>query len=136
MQPDVLVLIAARPGLIRDGLQAVLAAMPQIEMMDPVDDGPSALKKMAEHQPALVLLDTNLPDDQVWTLLQQIKARWPQIQCLILADSGRQQQTAQAAGADGVLIKGFPTKELYASVKRLLSRHGDPGSLGGNHRGE
>jgi DNA-binding NarL/FixJ family response regulator len=110
MPTDVLILVAAKPGVLRDGFQAVLAAIPRTKVIDPVDNSASALRAVAEHQPALILLDTNLPDYQVWTLLEQIKT---------------QQQTAQAADADGVLIKGCSAREFYATINKLLPQH-DP----------
>lgn len=125
MPTDALILVAAKPGVLRDGFQAVLAAIPQVKVIDPVDDSASALRAVAEHQPALILLDTNLPDYQVWTLLEQIKTQWSQIKCLVLADNRQQQQTAQAADADGVLIKGCSASEFYATINELLSQH-DP----------
>lgn len=123
MQTDPLILIAARSGRMREGYQAVLTVIPQTRLMEPVDDATLALKMVAEGQPALVLLDTNLPDGQVWMLLEQIKTRRPQIQCLVLVDNVRQLQTAQATGADGVLIKGASAERFYATIDELLSRH-------------
>lgn len=123
MPTDALILVAAKPGVLRDGFQAVLAAIPQVKVIDPVDDSASALKAVTEHQPALVLLDTNLPDYQVWTLLEQIKTQWSQIKCLVLANNRQQQRTAQAANADGVLIKGCSASEFYTTINKLLSRH-------------
>jgi DNA-binding NarL/FixJ family response regulator len=125
MPTDVLILVAAKPGVLRDGFQAVLAAIPRTKVIDPVDNSASALRAVAEHQPALILLDTNLPDYQVWTLLEQIKTQWSQIKCLVLADNRQQQQTAQAADADGVLIKGCSAREFYATINKLLPQH-DP----------
>jgi DNA-binding response OmpR family regulator len=40
---------------------------------------------------------------------------------VILAESARQRDTAQAAGADGVLVKGFSTAELYVMIDELLT---------------
>jgi DNA-binding NarL/FixJ family response regulator len=119
MSGDVVTLVAARPGRVRDGLQALLAAIPQIEIIGHADDGASALECVAEHKPALVLLDTNLPDGQVWTVLKQIKMRCPQARCLIISDTSQQRQAAKAAGADGVLLKGFLAAELVAVIKEL-----------------
>jgi CheY-like chemotaxis protein len=38
-----------------------------------------------------------------------------------MAKRARQRETAQAAGADGVLIKGFSTAELYVMIDELLA---------------
>lgn len=120
VQGNVSALIIARPGWLRESLQALVTAVPQIGSVDLVDDGLSALKVVTEHQPALVLLDTNLPEDEIPTVLRRIKARWPQTRCLVLADDGQQQQAAQAAGADDVLLKGYPAARLFVTIEELL----------------
>ena len=123
MDDHVLALLAAKPGRVRDGLQALLAAMPQIETIELANDSASALRMIARHWPALVLLDTNLPANGVWTVLEQVKTRWPQVRCLILTDNNRQRHMAQAIGADAMLIKGFPAMELFGAIKQLLSKN-------------
>jgi DNA-binding NarL/FixJ family response regulator len=113
---------------MRDSLQALLAAMPRIGAVDEADDGAAALRRVAASRPALLVLDTNLSDGAAWSVLKEIKSRWPQTQCVILAQSASQRETAQAAGADGVLIKGFSTAELYVMIDELLARRaGDVG---------
>jgi DNA-binding NarL/FixJ family response regulator len=95
--------------------------MPLIDGIEQADDGATALRMIAERRPTLALLDTNLPDDKVWVVLRRIKTQRLQTRCLVLADNSRQRQTAQVAGADGVLIKGFSTRELFAAIEELLS---------------
>ncbi len=116
-----LALIAARPGRMRDSLQALLAAIPRIGAVDEADDGAAALHKVAASRPAVLVLDTNLSDGATWSVLKETKGRWPQTQCVVLARSASQRETAQAAGADGVLIKGFSTAELYVMIDELLA---------------
>ncbi len=121
MKSDMSALLVARPGRVRDGLQALLTATPQIAMIDQADDGSSVLRFVGEHHPSLVLLDTDLPNDSVWAMLRTIKTVWPQTLCLVLTDNSRSERTAKVAGADGVLLKGFLTGELFAEIERLLS---------------
>ncbi|MBC8263420.1 MAG: response regulator transcription factor [Anaerolineales bacterium] len=125
MQRGPLVLIAAPPGWWRDGLQAIVRAMPQIQGVDRADDGPSALRMMAEHAPAVVLLDTDLFGNEVSEVLRQIKAKWPQTRCIVLMTSHSQQLRAvNQAGADAVLVKGFLTTTLIETLEKLLSSIG------------
>jgi DNA-binding NarL/FixJ family response regulator len=121
VQGGALALVAAQPGRMRDGLRTLLAAMPLIDGIEQADDGASALRMIAERRPTLVLLDTNLPDDEVWVVLRRIKAQRLQTRCLVMADTSQQRQTALVTGADGVLIKGFSTRELFAAIEELLS---------------
>jgi DNA-binding NarL/FixJ family response regulator len=121
MTSDVSALIVARPGRARDSLYALLGAVSQIEMIDRVDNGVSALKLVAEREPSLVLLDTGLGEDQAWSVLEQIKAARSQTRCIVLAGSFQQPQRARAAGADDVLLRGFRVAELYKVIEKLIS---------------
>jgi two-component system nitrate/nitrite response regulator NarL len=123
MNDTVSTLIAAKPGRMRDCLQALLKVVSQIKVIGRADDGASALKLVTELEPALVLLDTNLAEAQVYPVLEQIKATRSQTRCIVLADSIRQRQLAEAAGADAALIKGFRTANLIEVIERLASEH-------------
>jgi DNA-binding NarL/FixJ family response regulator len=116
------VLIVAAPSRLRDGLRAMVRAVPQIEYTVQADDGPSALRMLAEHPLALVLLDADLPGDEAWIVLTQIKARWPQTRCVVLVSNDQQRQVADMHGADAVLVKGFKGTTLMRTVAKLLPR--------------
>ncbi|MBL7184622.1 MAG: response regulator [Anaerolineae bacterium] len=113
-------LIVARPGRIRDAWRALLRASCHIDIVDQADDGPSALRTMAELPPALVLLDADLPGDEAHTVLRQIKARWPHIRCILLISNGEHRQLADANGVDAVLVKGFSMVALSETIAKLL----------------
>jgi len=118
------VLIVAPPGRLRDGLQALVRAAPQVKCAVWTADSPSTLRMIAEHLPVLVLLDADLPDEEAWTVLGQIKARWPQIPCIALVHNGVQNQMANALSADAVLVKGFSAQTLARTMEDLLSPMG------------
>ena len=66
-----LALIAARPGRMRDSLQALLAARFRTDAVDVADDSPAALRRVAAaSRPALLVLDTSLPGGAAWSLLK------------------------------------------------------------------
>ncbi len=113
-------LIIAGLGPLRDGLQALLRTMPQIGTVDVVSDIRSTLEVNAHMSPALVLLDANLADGRLWLTVRRVKARWPRARTIILVSSVEQQADAEAAGADAVLLQGFPAGRLVAAIVRLL----------------
>ena len=113
-------LIVARPGPLRDSLKVFLLTLPQIATVYLADDVASALRAVTECSPALVLIDTNGFGEAIWTALRRIKAGNPQSQSLVLVDDIHQQEDAVAAGADTVLIKGYPATKLFETVERLL----------------
>jgi DNA-binding NarL/FixJ family response regulator len=92
--------------------------VPQIGHTVQADDALAVLSA-AEHSPALVLLDADLPGEEAWTLLPQIKARWPQTRCIVLVNNGQQSQIANVHGADAVLAKGFTVTTLTKAVAQL-----------------
>ena len=112
------VLIVAPPGRLRDALQVMVRAVPQIGHTVQANDALAVLRA-AERSPALVLLDADLPGNEAWTVLPQIKARWPQTRCIVLANNGQQRQMANAHGADAVLARGFTVTTLTATVASL-----------------
>jgi DNA-binding NarL/FixJ family response regulator len=118
------VLIIARSGPLRDGLRALLTAMPQVNAAEEACDLSTALRMAFERAPALVLLDSVLTGSEVWLAVRQAKAKWPRARCIFLADSVQQQYEAEAAGADAVLLKGVLPAKLIATIVRLLPRQG------------
>lgn len=122
-------LIVARPGRMREGLRALLRTIPRIEIVKQVDRGSAALAMVTQERSTLVLLDSSLPSEELWTALKQIKAKWPQTQCIVVADTIGQHAVAQASGADGVLLKGFAAEALFMTIDDVLARIGKPGEL-------
>ena len=114
------VLIVARPGELRDGLRALLTTTGKIRHISQADDGPSALAIVGQSCPQVAVLDCNIPDGEVQTLLARIKAACPETRCLVLADSAKQQREAESAGADVTVLKGFPAARLAQTLARLL----------------
>ena len=115
-------LILAMPGRLRDGWRTLLKASPQIDRVNQADDVPSGLTMTAELRPAMVLLDADLVGDQARTVLRQIKAEWPQAQCIVMISNGEQRWLANANGVDAVLVKGFSMTTLTETIARLLPR--------------
>jgi len=113
-------LVVARPGLVRDGLQAVLSAIPGLDALEPADDGASALDRLKSHRPDLVILDSSLSEGEMCTTLRQIKGQWPDVRCLVVADTPQQGRAVEAAGADAVLVEGFSAALLSTAIKALL----------------
>jgi DNA-binding NarL/FixJ family response regulator len=120
IQDNTSVLIVARPGPLREGLGALMSAIPQIDRIDEVDGASLALTRAREQRLAVVLLGTYSLGDEIWRTLRQIKAQWPKVRCVVLAENDQQQREAQAAGADAVFLNGFPAARLVSTIESLL----------------
>lgn len=121
--PNINVLVVAKPGRIRNSLQALLRIMPRLRMTDLASDDVSAMQIVAQYNPALIIMDVDLPECQAWILLAQLKQTQPQIRCLFFVNSIEQRHTAQIAGADAILLKGFGTLELFTTIEQLIPHY-------------
>ena len=119
---DASALVVAAPGRKRNSLRILLRAAPRITIVDLVDDAPSALKSSVDRPPDLLVLDLDPSAHGAWMILEQVKAEWPQVRCLVLVDTIQQGRMAKDAGVDGILVSGFSTNQLLALVEKLLSR--------------
>lgn len=115
-------LIMARSGRVRDGLQVLLATVPQIGHVDLVENTSDLFEIVQDTNPLLVLLDTNLSDTHVLTILTTIKRVRPDTRCLVITDNRYQQIKSRAAGADGVLLRGFSATEFSEMVEALINQ--------------
>ena len=124
MEDQFTAFVVARPGRMRDGLIALLRAIPEIGTVEQLGDDTAALTGVLHHPNALLLLDASLMKQEVWTFVKELKSRHQQLhcKCLVLADSSFQQRMALAAGADGALLAGFPAAEFFATIEHLLGQ--------------
>jgi len=77
------VLIVARDGFLRSGLEALLGSIRRIQGVQVAGDYPAALKLIAGQPPALAMLAGG-PPDQLWPVVWEIKALAPQTRCVVL----------------------------------------------------
>src|SRR5262245_23738635 len=100
---NALVIVVAKPGRMRNSLQALLQIMPRLKVVDLASDNTSAIQLLTHHNLDLVILDIDLPDNQAWVLLAQIQRVRPHTRCLFFVDSIEQRRAAKIAGADAAL---------------------------------
>jgi DNA-binding NarL/FixJ family response regulator len=120
MKKDLPVLIVAKSGRWRDSLQVLLRAIGGIKLLAPTENIISALSLIATYSTIVILLDFNLPDDEAWALLKQVKTDYPKARCLALIESDTQKQLVQAAGVDGTLLAGFNLEMLQVAIEKIV----------------
>lgn len=86
-------------------------------------DGSEACRRVFSDEPDLVLLDVNMPQQDGWSVLQEIRAAAavPVIMLTVL-DSARDKVKGLTAGADDYITKPFDLKELEARIRAVLRR--------------
>ena len=69
---SVKILLADDHRMFRDGLRALLAARPDLEVVGEAEDGAGALTAIGELHPDAVLLDVQLPDMDGFAVIEAI----------------------------------------------------------------
>ena len=89
-----------------------------------VEDGESALSRIAEAAPDLVLLDISLPGISGFDVLERLRAdtATARLPIIMLTAHGREveREKGLALGADDYITKPFSTQALVDKVKVLL----------------
>lgn len=105
-------IVVSAPGAMQASLRAVLKGEETVEVFGCVGGGLSASALIREQQPDVVLIDSNLSEDEMLALVRKIKDETPDIRCVVLTDTRRRERQAQIAGADVVLSQGRGVDEI------------------------
>jgi DNA-binding NarL/FixJ family response regulator len=119
-QENVTVLIVSRPGPLRDGVQALVGAMPQVGTVREADGLSMTSEMDSDSHPDLVLLTCDEGKGTVGAIVEQVKTRWPRSRCVTLVGSVEQQQEAESAGVDAVALSGLPAHKLLEVITGAL----------------
>jgi len=112
--------VIAPPGPLRDGLHALIGAMPQVGRVWAAGDVCAVPVLGTNTEPVLVVLDGDQPGEKVGWMVRRARGRWAQASIIVLVGTAKQQQEAEVAGADSVLFQGLPAGRLIAIIVRLL----------------
>jgi len=118
------VLIADDQRPTRQGLKALLALSPQVEVVGEAADGQESVDLVAECHPDVVLMDVHMPVPALsgaegmdgLEATRRIKRLWPEVRVVVLTMSSAYRTAALAAGADAFLVKGCPSEALRAAI--------------------
>lgn len=111
--------LVSRPGVFRQSLAASLGACPWIEVVAAFGDGLTTLNRLAEFGPEIVVIDSNLLDEEVDALVVAIKAKHPLVRCLVLTSSGSREARVRARGADAVVARDASGQDLREKLLKL-----------------
>jgi DNA-binding NarL/FixJ family response regulator len=116
------ILICDDQRIVCEGLQTIINADPDIEVVGIAHDGNEVLEMTAELQPDLVLMDLKMPEMNGVVATRKIVGRWPDIYVLVLTtyDDDEWIFDAIRSGAAGYLLKDTPPADLIRSIKGTL----------------
>lgn len=115
------ILVADDHNLVRAGLTALIARLPDMEIVGEAADGRQALRMVRDLTPDLVLMDIAMPGLNGLEAAERIHGIQPQTKIIILSMHANEEYVAQAlkAGASGYLLKDAATAELEMALKSV-----------------
>jgi DNA-binding NarL/FixJ family response regulator len=115
-------LIADDHPLAREGLQAMLASEPDLEVIDEATDGEEALELCRRLSPDLVLMDVQMPRMDGLEATRKIRAEFPETTVLFLTAHAdhRLLMDAVKAGAAGYVLKGERPDNILDAIRAVL----------------
>ena len=113
------VLVVDDSSAVRDGLQSILGAYPDIGVVGEATDGVDAIAKAEQLHPRVILMDAQMPNMDGIEATRHIKERLPNIKILLLTVHIEYVEAAMAAGADGHLLKDSGRQELVQAIREL-----------------
>jgi DNA-binding NarL/FixJ family response regulator len=115
------VLIVDDHALFRRGLQMVLRAEADIEVVGEAADGQEAVAKAQESMPDVILMDVRMPKRSGIEATRQIKDLLPHARILMLTISDEEADLYDAikAGAAGYLLKEISIDEVADAIRSV-----------------
>jgi DNA-binding NarL/FixJ family response regulator len=112
--------IVSRPGIMQQSLRSSLAACPVIVVVASFGDGLTTLNHLTQFNPGILIVDSNLLDEEIDALIAAVKVNQPTIRCLVFLKSTQQEMRMLAAGADAVTLRDVSAPQLQTILARLV----------------
>lgn len=127
------VLVADDHPIVRQGIQKIVDANPDMRVASEAVDARQTLDRAASDPVDLVLLDLAMPGADGLDVLKDLKRQRPQLPVLVLTMYSEEQFAIRAlkAGAGGYLTKDAVPEELVRAIRTVVSgRHYISSTLG------
>lgn len=111
-------MIADDHAIVRDGLKSVMEDEPDIEVVGEATNGEEAVRKVAELQPDVVLLDITMPVMDGLEATRRIRQEHKDTHILVLTmhESDNYFFEILEAGASGYFVKGGSCRDLISAL--------------------
>jgi DNA-binding NarL/FixJ family response regulator len=115
------VLVADDEELVREGLAAIVASQPDLDVVDTAVDGTSAVDAVERLAPDVVLMDVRMPTMDGIEATRAIVSGASRTKVLMLTTVELDDVVYDAlhAGASGFLLKSVPRDQLWAGIRAV-----------------
>ena len=118
--PGIRVVIADDDGLVRSGLRTILSTEPDIDVIGEASDGFEAVRRSAELDPDVVLMDVRMPNLDGIEATRRIVERSPSRPRVLVVTTFEHDDyvfDALRAGASGFVLKRVQPEELAQAIR-------------------
>lgn len=117
------VVVADDEALVREGLAAIVAGDPGLEVVATASDGADAIDVVARTAPDVVLMDVRMPGTDGLEATRSIVASSPGTRVLMLTTVELDDVVYEAlrAGASGFLLKSVPRDQLWSGIRAVCA---------------
>jgi DNA-binding NarL/FixJ family response regulator len=117
------VVLADDQAVVRDGLQLLLSASDDVDVLAAAGDGRTALDAVLEHSPDVALLDLRMPELDGAQVTAALAEQAPGVRVLILTTFADDDAILPAlrAGAVGYLTKDASGEELVGAIRDVAA---------------
>ena len=119
-------LVVDEPGLLREGVSALLESIPEIEVVGTAPVGIGALQAAAALQAQLIVLELPPGARGGARLIAAFKSQLPGTRVIVLTSHRETSivDSALRAGADGYVLKSDSRAELFACLASIIANRG------------
>jgi len=116
-------MIAEDQAMVRQALVALLGLEPDMVVVAQAANGDEALAMARKHQPAVAVLDIEMPGRSGIEVARQLREENFGGRVIIVTTFGRPGylRAAMAAGASGFLLKDAPAAQLADAIRRVVT---------------
>ena len=109
--------------MMRDGLRALVASLPDIEVIGEAGDGEAACREAQLTHPDVVVMDLHMPGTNGVDATRTILRNTPSTKVLVLTmfEDDESVFAAMRAGASGYLVKGAQQEEIIRAVRSVAA---------------
>lgn len=117
------VLLAEDHLLVRAGIRALLASLPDIEVVGEVTSGTEVMEAVEALSPDVALMDISMPGMNGLEATRRLSDDHPEVRVIIVSMHASEDYVARAvkAGARGYLTKASAAQELERALNAVMS---------------
>lgn len=120
MEPIIMsTVIVSASAIMEASIRSIFGSLSSVQIIGSAASCLSALQLVREEKPDMLVIDANLPGQEMKILLQQMKQEALGTHSLVVTATREQERRALAAGADHVFPRYGSNDQLSSVVDRL-----------------